>query len=173
MKSNFWKLISELMKDSRRSDRELAKAIGVSQPTVHRMLRRLDEEGYVKEFTVIPDFCKLGYNLLALIFVKLKGGLSAEGVAEARRVAQESLKKGPREIVMLERGMGLGYDGVIVSFHEDYASYLKLKKWLNQFTFLEMARLDSFLVNLDDEVRYRHLTFSTLATHLLTLKETE
>ena len=30
------KLFSELMKNSRRSDRELAKVIGVSQPTVTR-----------------------------------------------------------------------------------------------------------------------------------------
>ena len=74
---------------------------------------------------------------------------------------------------MLERGIGLEYDGVNVSLHEDYASYLKLKNWLNQFAFLEMTRFDSFLVNLDDEVRYRPLTFSTLAKHLLTLKETE
>ena len=35
------KLISELMKDSRRSDRELAKAIGVSQPTISRMIRKI------------------------------------------------------------------------------------------------------------------------------------
>jgi DNA-binding Lrp family transcriptional regulator len=31
------RLISELMKNSQRSDRELAKAIGVSQPTISRV----------------------------------------------------------------------------------------------------------------------------------------
>lgn len=31
-------LVAELLKDSRRSDRELAKAIGVSQPTVSRLM---------------------------------------------------------------------------------------------------------------------------------------
>jgi DNA-binding Lrp family transcriptional regulator len=38
------KLISELMKDSRRSDRELAKAVGVSQPTISRMIRKLEKD---------------------------------------------------------------------------------------------------------------------------------
>ena len=37
------KLISELMKNSRRSDRELAKAIGVSQPTIGRMIKKTGE----------------------------------------------------------------------------------------------------------------------------------
>lgn len=173
MKRNEWKLISELMKNPRRSDRELAKVVGVSQPTVNRMIKKLEKEGYIKEYTVIPDFRKLGYHLLALIFVKLRGGLSAEEVAEARRVAQESLKAEPFEIVMLERGIGLGYNGVVVSFHEDYASYLKLKSWLKHFTFLELSELDSFLISLDDKVRYRPLTFATLAKHLLMLKEKE
>jgi len=59
MKNVEWKLISELMKDSRRSDRELAQAIGVSQPTVSRTIKKLEKEGYIKEYTIIPDFHKL------------------------------------------------------------------------------------------------------------------
>jgi DNA-binding Lrp family transcriptional regulator len=39
MKDIELKLISELMLDSRRSDRELAKVLGVSQPTVSRRAR--------------------------------------------------------------------------------------------------------------------------------------
>ncbi len=35
-------LLYELMKDSKRSDRELAKAIGVSQPTITRMRETLE-----------------------------------------------------------------------------------------------------------------------------------
>jgi DNA-binding Lrp family transcriptional regulator len=41
-------LISERMKNSRRSDRDLAKAIGVSQPTVSRMIKKLENEGIIK-----------------------------------------------------------------------------------------------------------------------------
>ena len=45
MKDVELKLISELMKNSRRSDRELAKTIGVSQPTVSRLIRKLEKNG--------------------------------------------------------------------------------------------------------------------------------
>ncbi len=171
MKKTEWKLISELMKDSRRSDRALARAVGVSQPTVARMIKKLEKKGYIKEYTVIPDFLKLGYHLLALVFVKLKSGLSAEEIERARRLSKETLKTGPFEVVMVERGMGMGYDGVFLSLHEDYASYLKFKDWLKQFAFLEWSKIDSFIISLDDEVHYRPLTFATLAKHLLTLKE--
>jgi Lrp/AsnC family transcriptional regulator for asnA, asnC and gidA len=54
------KLISELMKNSRRSDRALAKVLKTSQPMVTRTRARLEREGYLREYTVIPDFHKLG-----------------------------------------------------------------------------------------------------------------
>jgi DNA-binding Lrp family transcriptional regulator len=41
MKDVELRLISELMKNSRRSDKELAKVIGVSQPTVTRIRLKL------------------------------------------------------------------------------------------------------------------------------------
>jgi DNA-binding Lrp family transcriptional regulator len=43
------------MKNSRRSDRQLAKALGVSQPTVSRTLERLEKQGMIREYTVIPN----------------------------------------------------------------------------------------------------------------------
>ena len=59
-------LLLELLKNSKRSDREIAKALGVSQPTVSRRRQRLVEEGMIKEFTVIPDFTKMGYEILEI-----------------------------------------------------------------------------------------------------------
>ena len=41
MKKRMMSLLLELLKDSKRSDRELAKVLGVSQPTVTRMRQRL------------------------------------------------------------------------------------------------------------------------------------
>jgi DNA-binding Lrp family transcriptional regulator len=66
MKDTELKLISELMKNSRRSDRELAKVIDSTQPTVTRMRRKLEKSGIIKEYTMIPDFNKLGYKLCSI-----------------------------------------------------------------------------------------------------------
>ncbi len=72
MKDVELRIVSELMKNSRRSDRELAKAVGVSQPTVSRTIARLEKEGVLREYTVIPDFHKLGYNLMAITLVNVR-----------------------------------------------------------------------------------------------------
>lgn len=171
MKDGELKLIYELMKNSRRSDRDLAKAIGVSQPTVTRIRNKLEKEGYISEYTMIPDFTKLGYQILALTFVKLRKGLDSEEVEKARKIARESLKTNWYGLIMLERGIGLGCDGVIVSYHKHYACYLELVNKLKQFTFLDLSKVESFMISLNDEVHYAPLSFKVLANHVLTLKE--
>ena len=46
------KLVSELMKNSRRSDRELARVLGLSQPTVGRMIKKLEKR---RNYTRVYD----------------------------------------------------------------------------------------------------------------------
>ena len=165
------KLISELMKNSRRSDRELAKAVGVSQPTVSRLVKRLEKDGIIKEYTMIPDFRKLGYQLLALTFVKLREPLGSEETDKARKIAKQALEESPYGIVLLERGIGLGYDGVIVGLYEDYAAYTEHRNKLREYPFLEVTDVEGFLISLDDEVHYRPLTLQALAKQLLAMKK--
>jgi len=62
MKKRMMSLLLELLKDSKRSDRELAKVLEVSQPTVTRMRSRLVKEGMIREFTIIPDNTRLRKN---------------------------------------------------------------------------------------------------------------
>jgi DNA-binding Lrp family transcriptional regulator len=161
------KLVSELMKDSRRSDREFAKALGVSQPTVSRMLARLKKEGVIREFTIIPDFQKLGYALAAITLGRVKEEFrEPERLDEARRKFVQSFKEEAFEVILDERGMGLGYDGIIVSFHRTFSEYVEFKKWIAQMPFIDQQKLDSFLIDLNDKVHHRYLTLSYLANHL-------
>ena len=63
LKSIDYKLLWELLKNSRRSDRELAKALGTSQPTVTR--RRVNiEKNFIDGYTAIPKWEKIGFELL-------------------------------------------------------------------------------------------------------------
>jgi DNA-binding Lrp family transcriptional regulator len=161
------KLISELMTNSRRSDRQLAKALGVSQPTVSRAKTRLEKEGYISEYTVIPNFNKIGYHLFALTFFSWKEGVSKSEMEEAIKRAQKKAPSVPSNVVLIERGIGSKYNSFMGSFHRDYSSYAELMRKMKRDPYVDSARMESFIVNLDDEIHYRPLTLSTLAKHLL------
>jgi len=162
------KVVSELMKNSRRSDRELAHTIGVSQPTVARAIASLKKQGVIREYTMIPDFKKLGYALASLTFVRLDTTLTRAEIQKAREITAKELCRGcPSEIVLFERGIGMNFNGVIIAFHKDYASYTKLRDKIKGYDFVDQLRTDSFMIDLKDEVHYRYVTFSTLAQNLL------
>lgn len=168
MKEIELKLVSELMKNSRRSDRELAKAMGVSQPTVSRMIRKLEKDGVLKEYTVIPDFQKLGYGLVAITLGNVNEEFrKPDMLDEARRKFVKDFNDSAFEVILDERGMGMGYDGVIVSFHRNYSEYADFRKWIAQMPFINARKLDSFVIDLNDKVHHRYFTFSYLAKHLL------
>lgn len=172
-----WMVLHELMKNARLSDRDLARKIGSSQPTVSRTRKKLEKKGYIKEYTIIPNFEKLGFELMAVTFIKLQKILTIEEIEAAKKMslarARESSSVGPFEIIMAERGVGLGYDGIFISLHEDYASCLKFRDWIRQIPFVEISSVESFLINLKDEIRYQSLSFANLAKYLLKLKEKE
>ncbi len=157
-------LISELMKNSRRSDRELAKAIGVSQPTISRSIKKLEQEGYVKEYTVIPDFAKLGFQLLSFTLVTLQKPYPKEVVEEKRKEMRERLRNKCIAEILSMSGTGMGSDTMLVALHEDYASYVEYKSWVNRHPLVEIEKTQSFIVDLNRS-HFRYLTFSELAKH--------
>ena len=163
------KVLSQLMKNSRVSDRELAKRLGVSQPTVSRIRNKFEKEGYIKEYTYIPDFVKLGYNLMALTFIKRSEG--SQEVSSLFKEANKHAAKTGFDTVMAVRGMGCGYDAVVFSFHENYSMFLERLREIKQFPSIDVEHVESFIVDLNDKGLYRQLTFSTLADHMLMLRK--
>jgi DNA-binding Lrp family transcriptional regulator len=160
------KLIAELLKNSRRSDRELAKAIGVSQPTATRTLRRLEKEGYINEYTIVPNFLKLGFNILAITFLKRPKDVSADELEEIMKLGKDMAEKKGLKSVLALRGMGLGYDVAVVSIHEDYTSFLEVLDGIKQFPYSDVSSVQSFMIDLTDKVQYRPFTFSFLSKYL-------
>jgi DNA-binding Lrp family transcriptional regulator len=165
-------VLSELITNSRRSDRELAKAVGVSQPTVSRMIKRLESDGFVNEYTMIPDFKKLGYTLCAIIFLKLKD-LPPGGIETVREAVKESLSQSRFVILLLERGLGLSRDAVMVCLYKDYTSYAEHKNAIRKFPYIDASEVDSFLIDLCDDVHYRYLSFASVAKDLRSVAQKE
>jgi len=162
-------LIVELMRNSRQSDRELAKKLGVSQPTVTRTRTRLEKEGYIKEYTIIPDFRKLGFEIMALNLIRLRKEPSEEENKKLTEYGHEYEKRNPFALALAVSGMGAGYDRATISFHENYGSLMEFITESKQTPWSEFYHYDSFIISLADD-HYRSLTFSTVASHLSKLK---
>ena len=136
-----YRILSELLKNSKMSDRKLAKEIGVSQPTVTRRRARLEKE-VINGYTTIPDWTKLGYEILAITLVKSKSAFSSKENYEAvRKQGIEWLLNQPN-IIMGGGIEGMGMNSFIISFHKRYSDY-------NQF----LHKLSLDLGSLIDDVQ--------------------
>jgi DNA-binding Lrp family transcriptional regulator len=171
MKDVKLKLLSELIKNSKRSDRDLAKIIGVSQPTITRTRARLEKEGYIKEYTMIPDFSRLGFELLALTFVHYSKAITSEEYDKVKKAASEVEKQYPHSTLMAMSGTGFGYERVFVTFHESYSSFAKMIGMVRQLPCKSVADIQSFLIPLTGEKHYQPLTFLAIANYLLNIKK--
>jgi len=171
MKNVELRLISELMKHGRKSDRGLAKAIGVSQPTVTRVRSRLEKEGIIKEYTMIPDFRKLGFEIACINFVRFTKELTEEEFKELRRYSRDIEKKNPGAVLVAMNGMGLGFNRVFVSFYRDYSSYVKDINIIKGIPNVDVTHVESFIISLDDKFHFQPMTFSVIANYLLKTKE--
>ena len=116
-----YKLLFELMKDSHRSDRQLAKALGVSQPTVTRR-RTMLEENLIEGYTITPTFGKIGFEITAFTFVKSKLHRTGKEKDEALKKMKDWYMKQPNVVLALD-GRGMGWDAVCVSLHKKYADF--------------------------------------------------
>ncbi len=167
MKTIERKMLSELIKNSRRSDRELAKAIGTSQPTATRIRNKLEKEGYIKEYTAVPNFNKIGYSILALTFLKMDLKMSREEYLKFKEIHFEAITKIPYTIFLMKTGMGLGYDAVVISLHPTYASCDQFRNALRDSMISNISDVNTFLINLEEEKANMPFTFSVLAEQLL------
>lgn len=172
MKDFELRLITELMKNSRRSDRELSKKLNVSQPTITRTRKKLEKEGYIKEYTIIPDFKKLGFQMVSFTLAKLKKGISEDALIEARKKTHQWLQSENVSAILTMRGNGLDADYITITFHESYEAYRRFTSRIRQTPLLEVTDTRTFIASLS-ESHFRPLTFSILAEYLAKMKTKE
>ncbi len=69
-----YKILIELVKDGRASFRKIAEKIGVSVSTIVSRVEALEKNGVIKGYTALIDPLKIGYNLSAVIHVRIRHG---------------------------------------------------------------------------------------------------
>ena len=157
-----FEILFELMKNSKISDRELAKIVGVSQPTVSRRRARLEGE-VIDSYTAIPKWYKLGYEILAVTLVKspLKFA-SNEKRKNARDKAMGWLAKQPN-IIMGSGCRGMGMTGIMISLHKTYSELDDFLTNHRHHLGDLLEDVQTIIVNLSGKAFYRPLNFKYLA----------
>ena len=161
------RLVSELMKNCRRSDRELARLLGTSQPTVSRLIKKLEKEGVIREYAMIPDFSKLGYEIMGITAIRIREHEYEKGFDEIRRITTDIEKSNPYAALMAVNVMDTGKNRLFITLYEDYLSFSNAMRTTKSLPFADTDSLESFLVDLNDETNYRILSMSKAAQHLL------
>jgi hypothetical protein len=85
------------------------------------MRKKLEEKAIV-EYTVTPNLMELGYELMAVTFVSIKGSPKSE---EERETLEKWMMEQPN-IVFACDGNGIGANVMMASVHKDYTDFLEL-----------------------------------------------
>jgi len=163
-KQKLLRLLKELLKNSKRSDRDIAKELGVSQPTVTRTRAQLEKD-YIRTYTVIPEFEKLGYQILAFTFLKVKTYPPADEAEKIVKRAAEWTNKHPN-VIFASDGEGLGKDIIMVSFHKDYSLYSDFMRVLTMDWGQIVSDFHSFLVSIGTGFKMKPFDLKYLADDL-------
>lgn len=67
------RLLEMLQENGRTSQHDLAQDVGLSSPAVGERLRKLEERGIIRQFTVLVDPRRVGRDVTAFIFVGING----------------------------------------------------------------------------------------------------
>jgi DNA-binding Lrp family transcriptional regulator len=166
MKDIELKVIVELLKNSHRSDRELAQAAKVSQPTISRTREKLEKQGMIKEYTIIPDYSQLGFTLLSITFTKMKGPFSNEILDDMKKRARDAMREHPSALILGNTGAGCNADYVTIAFHRNYSEYTEFMRDIRKFPNVNINETKSFIIDLTEKDQMQPLSFYHLAGYL-------
>jgi DNA-binding Lrp family transcriptional regulator len=82
------KLVNALLTDGRASLRSLAEELGVSVTTVSNHLKDLESTGVIQGYAPVVDYDALGYDVTAVVQLKVEGSAITE-VTEVLRGAKQ------------------------------------------------------------------------------------
>jgi DNA-binding Lrp family transcriptional regulator len=69
-----YRILEELLKDSRQSFREIARNVGVATGTVLARIKNMEKAGVIKGYTALLDHEKLGYELTVVVEITVSKG---------------------------------------------------------------------------------------------------
>lgn len=138
--------LRELTANSKQSDRELSKKLNATQPTISRLRKKLEKEGVIEGYTIIPNLAKLDIEFVIFITLRWKDYTNVKELEEFNKF----LKYDKR---VLFSASGEGFEDktkIIMTFHKNYKSYEFFLREMRARWNEMLESMDSFLVSSDN-----------------------
>ncbi len=113
-------ILDSLRQNSRKTVKEVAKETGIPRTTVFERVRKMEESGVIKSYSVRPDYAKLDQETLAFIFAGYEPSRQvsqqdvAKEIAKLPGVFEVHIIAGEWDILAKVRGKSLGAIGSMV-----------------------------------------------------------
>lgn len=137
------KVLFALMAMSGKSDREIAKTLKMSNSSLSRKRKKLEKAGYIKDYMVMPDFSKMGLNVIVFSFCSTSDLVPPEN----QKYVKELVKNLPELLCLFEDHDAQGTNWFGVTVHKDYDEFVDLfRKVMEDLTTLNpqyMPRVES------------------------------
>lgn len=157
-----FKILAELMANSKISDRQLAKKLGVSQPTVTRRRARLEKE-IIDSYTLIPKWGELGFEIMAFTFMRGRDrGIEPGELQESIEKSAEWFSKEPN-VVYAAAGIGMDQHGIIISFHKKFSTLVSFERRLRIELSEYVSSTSTFIVDISPGIVSKPFHFRYLS----------
>ncbi len=142
MKNREKELLFQLLRNSKLSDREIAKKLKTSQSTITRTRHKLEHK-FIKSYTIVPNLSKLGIKLIAFTL-----GNCPRPSPELMKSINNFIEEQP-SVVFVGHGEGIGKTGIIISFHKDFSDFIEFTRKARVKCKAFGETLESFIVSTD------------------------
>lgn len=113
-------ILEELIKDSRKTTKAIAKALDMPRATVHDRIVKMEQKKVIRKYTTVPDYSQLGIGVSAYILVQFtpQEGLSqretAEEISELKGIYEVHMISGEYDMLLKVRGSSMEDIGKLV-----------------------------------------------------------
>jgi len=113
-------ILDELMKDSRKTTKAIARELDIPRATVHDRIVKMEQKGVIKRYTAVPDYVQLGLGVSAFILVQFEPekGISqretAEDIGSLPGIFEVHMISGEYDMLLKVRGASMEDIGRLV-----------------------------------------------------------
>jgi len=113
-------ILEQLMSDSRKTTKAIARELGIPRATVHDRIVKMEQKRVIKKYTATPDYAQLGLGVTAFILVQFEPekGTSqrdtAEEISDLEGIFEVHMISGEYDMLLKVRGSSMEDIGKLV-----------------------------------------------------------